>query len=59
MDGRVRVWRRVGKESYANWEFLANLEGPDEVTVRRRLLPPLLSPANRHLLRLGAAGRRD
>jgi hypothetical protein len=34
MDGRVRIWKRVGKESYGAWEFLANLEGPDEVTVR-------------------------
>ncbi|KAL8292441.1 hypothetical protein RQP46_001053 [Phenoliferia psychrophenolica] len=32
MDGRVRVWRRVkGSEGYLSWEFLTNLEGPDEV----------------------------
>lgn len=33
MDGRVRVWRRVGKTNWDKWEFLTNLEGPDEVTV--------------------------
>lgn len=31
MDGRVRVWRRVGKQDYKNWEFLTELQGPDEV----------------------------
>ncbi|KAI0300934.1 WD40-repeat-containing domain protein [Russula brevipes] len=31
MDGRVRVWRRVGKENYNTWEFLTELQGPDEV----------------------------
>jgi WD40 repeat protein len=34
MDGRVRVWRRVGKEDYKTWEFLTELQGPDEVIVR-------------------------
>lgn len=34
MDGRIRVWRRVGKENYSTWEFLTELQGPDEVTVR-------------------------
>lgn len=33
MDGKVRIWRRVGKESYQNWEFLTELTGPDEVMV--------------------------
>ena len=41
MDGKVRIWRRVkpnpssapGSE-WARWEFLTNLEGPDDVTVR-------------------------
>lgn len=38
MDGKVRVWRRVqgqqgGTWAWAKWEFLTNLEGPDEVTV--------------------------
>lgn len=33
MDGRVRVWRRVGKENYKIWEFLTELQGPDEVMV--------------------------
>ena len=34
MDGRVRVWRKVkGSEGYLSWEFLTNLEGPDEVNV--------------------------
>jgi len=31
MDGRVRVWRRVGKENWKIWEFLTELQGPDEV----------------------------
>lgn len=34
MDGKVRVWRRHGKEDYKHWEFLTELQGPDEVTVR-------------------------
>lgn len=34
MDGRVRIWRRVGKENYRIWEFLTELQGPDEVMVR-------------------------
>lgn len=33
MDGKVRVWRRVGKENYKIWEFLTELQGPDEVLV--------------------------
>ena len=33
MDGRVRIWRRVGKESWKTWEFLTELAGPDEVMV--------------------------
>ncbi len=33
MDGKVRVWRRVGKEHYRQWEFLTELTGPDEVMV--------------------------
>lgn len=32
MDGKVRVWRRRGKEDYKTWEFLTELQGPDEVT---------------------------
>ncbi|KAI0264427.1 WD40 repeat-like protein [Gloeopeniophorella convolvens] len=31
MDGKVRVWRRVGKDNYNVWEFLTELQGPDEV----------------------------
>jgi ribosome assembly protein SQT1 len=31
MDGKVRVWRRVGKENWKTWEFLTELQGPDEV----------------------------
>jgi ribosome assembly protein SQT1 len=34
MDGRIRVWGRVGKENYKSWEFLTELQGPDEVMVR-------------------------
>jgi ribosome assembly protein SQT1 len=40
MDGKIRLWRRVKPTSALNeldewsrWEFLTNLEGPDEVTV--------------------------
>ncbi|KAI0073448.1 ribosome biogenesis protein Sqt1 [Panus rudis PR-1116 ss-1] len=32
MDGKVRIWRRVGKQDYKTWEFLTELQGPDEVT---------------------------
>ncbi|KAF8626978.1 hypothetical protein AX15_004571 [Amanita polypyramis BW_CC] len=35
MDGKVRLWRRVGKESYKIWEFLTELQGPDEVMFLR------------------------
>ncbi|KAH9838489.1 ribosome biogenesis protein Sqt1 [Rhodofomes roseus] len=31
MDGKVRIWRRVGKENWKLWEFLTELQGPDEV----------------------------
>ncbi|KAH8994940.1 ribosome biogenesis protein Sqt1 [Lactarius akahatsu] len=31
MDGRVRVWRRVGTDDFKTWEFLTELQGPDEV----------------------------
>lgn len=31
MDGKVRIWRRHGKENYRTWEFLTELQGPDEV----------------------------
>jgi len=31
MDGKVRIWRRVGKDSWKTWEFLTELQGPDEV----------------------------
>ena len=34
MDGKVRIWRRVGRENYRIWEFLTELQGPDEVMVR-------------------------
>lgn len=34
MDGKVRIWRRVGKDDWKRWEFLTELQGPDEVTVR-------------------------
>lgn len=40
MDGKIRVWRRVGKENYRVWEFLTELQGPDEVTVSL-LIPPV------------------
>lgn len=34
MDGKIRLWRRIGRENYRNWEFLTELQGPDEVMVR-------------------------
>jgi ribosome assembly protein SQT1 len=33
MDGKIRIWRRVGKDNYKIWEFLTELQGPDEVMV--------------------------
>ncbi|TEB33344.1 ribosome biogenesis protein Sqt1 [Coprinellus micaceus] len=33
MDGKIRLWRRVGKENFRTWEFLTELTGPDEVNV--------------------------
>ncbi|PFH52991.1 hypothetical protein AMATHDRAFT_138564 [Amanita thiersii Skay4041] len=35
MDGKVRLWRRVGRENYRTWEFLTELQGPDEVMFLR------------------------
>ncbi|KAK2460342.1 hypothetical protein APHAL10511_007731 [Amanita phalloides] len=35
MDGKVRLWRRVGKENHRIWEFLTELQGPDEVMFLR------------------------
>ena len=43
MDGKVRVWRRVGKENYKTWEFLTELQGPDEVIVRSPIVLCLAS----------------
>ncbi|KAF5391549.1 hypothetical protein D9757_002340 [Collybiopsis confluens] len=31
MDGKIRLWRRVGKDDFRTWEFLTELQGPDEV----------------------------
>ncbi|KAI6165806.1 ribosome biogenesis protein Sqt1 [Pisolithus thermaeus] len=31
MDGKVRIWRRHGNENYRTWEFLTELQGPDEI----------------------------
>lgn len=33
MDGKIRIWRRVGTADYRTWEFLTELQGPDEVMV--------------------------
>lgn len=35
MDGKIRVWKRVGKENFRRWTFLTELTGPDEVTWMR------------------------
>lgn len=40
MDGKARMWRRVGKENYRTWEFLTELQGPDEVMVCIPSEPP-------------------
>lgn len=32
MDGKVRIWKRVGTDGFRNWTFLTELQGPDEVT---------------------------
>ena len=42
MDGKVRVWRRVGQEDFKKWTFLTELQGPDEVTVSLGLISPTL-----------------
>ncbi|KAF9790735.1 ribosome biogenesis protein Sqt1 [Thelephora terrestris] len=31
MDGKVRVWKRVGQQDFKRWTFLTELQGPDEV----------------------------
>ena len=33
MDGKIRIWRRVDNENSRIWEFLTELQGPDEVMV--------------------------
>jgi ribosome assembly protein SQT1 len=33
MDGKVRVWKRVGQQDFKRWTFLTELQGPDEVMV--------------------------
>ena len=49
MDGRVRVWRRVKRDSkggvddWKNWEFLTTLETGSEITVSTRPLARHLS----------------
>lgn len=43
MDGKVRIWRRVGTENFKTWEFLTELQGPDEVMVCGSILL-LLTP---------------
>lgn len=50
MDGRIRIWRRVGKDNYNTWEFLTELQGPDEVMVRRRCFLENSSIANKLFL---------
>ena len=48
MDGRVRIWRRVkGDPTWSNWEFVTNLEGPDEVNVSTTPLTFPASPSTR------------
>lgn len=33
MDGKVRVWKRQNREDWKTWEFMIELQGPDEVMV--------------------------
>lgn len=47
MDGKVRIWRRVGKEDYTKWEFLTELSGPDEVMVSSAVSHRSLSRSSR------------
>lgn len=42
MDGKVRIWRRVGRENWKTWEFLTELQGPDEVMVGQVCLISIL-----------------
>jgi ribosome assembly protein SQT1 len=43
MDGKVRLWKKVGKDSDGKlWTFMTELVGPDEVTVRMLLFLILL-----------------
>ncbi|KAH8826540.1 WD40-repeat-containing domain protein [Flagelloscypha sp. PMI_526] len=35
MDGKVRVWKRVGTDGWRQWEFVTELTGPDEVMFLR------------------------
>jgi ribosome assembly protein SQT1 len=38
MEGKIRIWRKVSKsESWKDWEFLTELQGPDEVIVRFKM----------------------
>ena len=33
MDGKVRIWKRQSKDDWKSWEFMMELQGPDEVMV--------------------------
>jgi len=63
MDGRVRVWRRVkrdstgGVEDWKNWEFLTTLETGSEITVSKGASPSYLTPPVLYVLtNSGSAG---
>ena len=36
MDGKIRMWKRVGEVDFKQWTFFTELQGPDEVTVSFR-----------------------
>jgi len=39
MDGKIRIWRKVSRsQNWKDWEFLTELQGPDEAMVSLRLL---------------------
>lgn len=57
MDGKIRIWRRVGKVDWKTWEFLTELQGPDEVMVS--LITVWCMPLVAHMLDSGYDGIRE
>jgi hypothetical protein len=62
MDGSVRVWSRVsnaGSWEWGTWQFITNLDGPDEVVVRISPFPSLFRIITSKLHRSGSTGIRE